>query len=364
MSDGADRQDKTFDPTPRRLQKAREEGNVFRSKEIVSAGMLLVSVGVLVLGTSAAFDGLQALMARVFAGAATTPLTARSVPAILSELGLRLGGIVLPFFLVLMVAGVGLNVMQSGWNVTLKPLAPKGSRLSPLEGIKRIFGVKGVFELAKALLKIAIVAPFAYLAISGHMAEILMLHTLPIQTILTTATGWVLALLGQMIVLLFFLSALDFAFEKWRYKRDLKMSQQEIKEEAKESEGDPHMKGRRRQLARKLMSRPRLDHAVLQADVLVTNPTHYAIALRYDPETTAAPKVLAKGIRKRALRMKALALEHRIPTVEDRPLAQALYKSVEEEQEIPGELYAAVAAVLAEVYRKRERGKRGRGGEG
>lgn len=355
----SDKQDKTFDPTPRRLQKAREEGNVFRSKEIVSAGMLLIGVGVLVLGTPAAFQGLRALTARIFLSAATTSLTVRSVPELLSELGVHLAGILLPFFLALVVAGIGLNVGQSGWNMTFKPLAPKGNRLSPLQGLKRIFGVRGLFEFGKALAKIAVVAPFAYLTISSHLGEILLLHTLPIQGILKIATEWIVALLAQMILMLLVLAGLDFAFEKWRYKRDLKMSQREIRDEAKESEGDPQVKGKRRQIARQLLNKPRLDHAVLQANVVVTNPTHYAVALRYNPEESAAPRVLAKGIRKRALRIKQIAHENEIPTVENRPLARALYASVEVEQEIPEELYAAVAAVLAEVFRQRERQERG-----
>ena len=201
MSNQADRQDKPFAPTPRRLQKAREEGNLFRSKEIVSAGMLLVGGGTLVLGTSAGFEALQRLTARFFLGAASTPLTVHTLSAIASEIGLHLAGVMVPFFLVLMVAGVGLNVMQSGWNVTLKPLAPKLSRLSPREGIKRVIGVQGASELTKALAKIAIVAPFAYLAIAGHLGEIVALHTLPVPDVLGMALRWILALLAQMIVL-------------------------------------------------------------------------------------------------------------------------------------------------------------------
>ena len=351
----SDKQDKTLDPTPRRLQKAKAEGNVFRSKEVVSAGMLLIGVSVLVVGTPAAFEGLQALTARVFLSAATTPLTVRSVPALLSELGLRLVGMLLPFFLALVVASVALNVGQSGWNVTLKPLAPKANRLSPLQGLKRMFGTRGLFEFVKALAKIAVVAPFAYLSIRSHIGEILVLHTLPIEAILEAATGWIVVLLAQMIGLLVVLSGFDFAFEKWRHKSDLKMSQQEVRDEAKESEGNPEVKGKRRQMARALLNKPRLDHAVLQADVVVTNPTHYAIALRYNPGEAAAPRVLAKGIRKRALRIKRIARENEVPTVENRPLARALYASVEVEQEIPEELYAAVAAVLAEVFKQRER---------
>ena len=351
MSNQADRQDKTFAPTPRRLQKAREEGNLFRSKEIVSAGMLLVGGGALVLGTSEAFEALQSLTAYFFLGAASTPLTVHSLPAIASEIGLRLAGVMVPFFLILMAAGVGLNVMQSGWNVTLKPLAPKLSRLSPREGIKRVLGVRGASELVKALVKIAIVAPFAYLAIAGHLSEIVMLHTLPVPDVLSLALRWIVALLAQMILLLFLFSALDFAFEKWRYMQDLKMSKQEMKEELKETEGNPEVKSKRQQTARKGRQHSAPVSASLQADVLVLDPSRHAVALRYDPRTSEAPTVVAKGLGERASDLQRQATESAVPIVEDQALAQALYQQAEVMREIPDTLYNAVAAVLAPFYR-------------
>lgn len=157
------------------------------------------------------------------------------------------------------------------------------------------------------------------------------------------------AMLGALLLL----SAVDFAYEKWKYKQDLKMTAQEIKDEYRETEGDPMVKSRRLKKARELTRRRRLDHAVLRSDVVITNPTHYAVALRYDPSEASAPRVMAKGIRKRALRIRALAQAHDIPVVEDPPLARALYHNVPEEQEIPVELYLAVATILAEIYRQR-----------
>lgn len=351
----SDRQDKTFDPTPRRLQKAREDGNVFRSKEMVSIGSLLFGASTVLIGMPVAFSVLKTLARRVFLGATSGQLTPTAIPVLITDLGMSVATIMAPFFLVVMTAGIGLNVFQSGLNLTLKPLEPKGERISPLKGFKRIFSGRSLFELFKSLAKIALVGPIAYHAISSRFPEILMLHRQPIEGVLETAESWILVLLAQMILALLGLSAVDFAFEKYRYKKDLMMSQQEVRDEVKEQEGDPHMKGKRRQLARELLRRPRLDHAVLKADVVITNPTHYAIALRYDPKESDAPRVLAKGIRKRALRIKELAREHGIPTVEDRPLARALYDTVPEEREIPEDLYPAVAAILAEIYRKRGR---------
>ncbi|ARA94759.1 flagellar biosynthesis protein FlhB [Rhodothermaceae bacterium RA] len=349
----ADRQDKTFDPTPQRLRKAREEGNVFRSREIVSVGLLLTSVAVLAWGAPAGFQTLQALAARIFGTVADVAVTQGSVPALLADLGRHLVLLLLPFFGLLMVMSIGLNVLQSGWNVSFKPLAPKPGNISPLKGLKRIFSSRGLFEFVKGLIKIVAVGPLAYLIISGRVPQILLLQQMPLEDIFSLAGRWILLLLATMIFALALLSGADFVYEKWRYKEDLKMSAQEIKDEAKETEGNPEVKRRRFQMARELVRRPRLDHAVMQADVVVTNPTHYAVALRYDPEQAAAPRVLVKGIRKRALRIKELARAYEIPMVEDRPLARALYDNVPEMQEIPEDLYQAVATLLAEIYRRR-----------
>lgn len=352
----SDAQEKTFDPTPRRLEKAREEGNVFRSQEAVSVGLLTIAVGLMVVGGAFAFSTLQDLTARLFLQANQTTLSARSMPTIIMEIGLQLASFMVPFLAVLILAGVGMNVAQSGWNVTFKPLQPKLSRVSPLKGLKRIFSSRGAFGTLKALIKLGAVGPVAYFAIRRALPEIVSLHMLPLPTVLERAAGWVVVLLLQMLAALLVLAALDFAFEKWKHKEDLKMSKKEIEDEQKETEGDPHMKSKRREKAREMSKQPRMDHAVMKSDVVVTNPTHYAIGLRYDPEEAPAPQVLVKGVRKRALRIKELAAELGVPMIENRPLAHALYESVPEEQEIPEDLYPAVAAVLAEVYSERTGG--------
>ena len=351
----SDAQEKTFDPTPQRLEKAREEGNVFRSKEVVSIGLLMASVALLFAGGAAAFDVLQNITARLFLRAAETPLTVQAVPSLFAELGLQLAVVVLPFFGALVAVSLGLNVVQSGWNVTFKPLKPKASRINPLEGAKRIFSAKGAFETLKALLKLAVVGPLVYLAIRRALPEIVVLHTLPLPVILERASGWLLALLVQMLGALVALAALDFSFQKWKHNKDLKMSKKEVEDEQKENEGDPHLKSKQRERAQAMADRPRMDHAVMKSDVVVTNPTHYAIALRYNPGEAAAPQVLIKGVRKRALRIKEMAAQQGVPQVENRPLAHALYDSVPEGDEIPEDLYPAVAAVLADIYREREK---------
>ncbi|MFN3596109.1 MAG: flagellar biosynthesis protein FlhB [Rubricoccaceae bacterium] len=353
MSDKPQRDEKIHDPSPQRLLKAREEGNVHRSKELASVAILGVGGALLVLGAPAAFRALQVLTARVFLGAAEMPLTMQSVPALLRDVGVPALLLVLPFFGLVAVTAFGAQAVQSGVTLTLKPLEPRLDRVSPLAGARRLFSAKGLFEAAKAVGKALIVGPIAYLILKSRLPEMLGLQALPVQDILVFAGRWFVELSLPLLAALLVLAVLDYAFGRHRWFGDLKMTVKEVKDEAKSTEGDPHVRGRRRQLAREMALRPRLDHAVLRADVVVTNPTHYAVALRYAPEEAAAPVVLVKGIRKRALRIKALALEHGIPTVEDRPLARALYAAVEEGQPIAEDLFPAVAAVLAEVYRSR-----------
>ena len=348
-----DRSDKVFDPTPQKLKQAREEGNVFKSQEILSVGLLATAATLLVLGMPAVFRTLESITHQLYQSASQNPLNLQSIQPLFASIGYQLGLVLLPFFGALIVASFAFNLLQTGWNVTLKPLKPKGSRLSPLQGFKRIFSSKGLFTFFKSLVKIVVAGPVAYLIIRDRFPEILTLHMLPLPTILDASSSWVVALLTYMLLALMLLSVLDFSFEKWKHKQDLKMSKQEIKDEQKKQEGNPQVKNRRREQAREMARRPRMDHAVMKADVVVTNPTHYAVALSYDPDEAAAPRVLVKGVRKRALRIRELARSFDVPIREEPPLARALYASVDEQEEIPHELYQAVAAILAEVYRDR-----------
>jgi flagellar biosynthetic protein FlhB len=355
MSDKPDRADKQFDPTPQRLKKAREEGNVFRSRELASAGMLAVATLVIGVGAPGAVGVLRRMTVRVYTEAPTTVLTPRSVPQVLAEVGTDMLLVVGPLFAALLFIALGANVVQSGWTFSGKPLKPKGSRISPAEGAKRLFSTKGLFELGKALSKVVIVGPVVFFALRAWLPDILVLHAVPVEAAFGAAGGWTLGLLAQMLLALLLVSGADYAFGKWKHTQDLKMTHREVKDEGKDAEGDPQLKGKRRQIARERALGPRLDHAVMQADVVVTNPTHYAVALKYDAAEGPAPRVLVKGMRKRALRIKELAREHKVATVEDVPLARALYATVDEGAFVDESLYQAVAAVLAEVYRQRAR---------
>jgi len=355
MSDAPDRSDKQHDPTPRRLEKAMEDGNVFRSRELASVGLIGTATLVVGLGAPAGMGTLREMTTRLFLQAPHAVLTPQSVPTILAGVGADMLAVLGPLFAALMVMALGANVLQSGWTFSTKPLMPKGSRISPAEGAKRLFSTKGLFELGKAMSKVVIVGPVVFIALRAWLPDILLLHTIPFDAAFGAAGGWALALIAQMLVALLLVSGADYAFGKWKHTQDLKMTFQEVKDESKESEGDPQLKGKRRAIARERALGPRLDHAVLKADVVVTNPTHYAVAIKYDAADGHAPKVLVKGMRKRALRIKALAAEHGVPTIENVPLARALHATVEEGAFIDEALYQAVAAVLAEVYRQRTR---------
>jgi flagellar biosynthetic protein FlhB len=356
MSEKPEKDEKVHDASPQRLAKAREEGNVLRAKDIVTVGLIGLGVAAILWGTPFAFTRLQ-LTTRMLILDAGHPLSVERVSELIRNIGVDLMLVLGPFFALLAVGAVSLNVMQSGMVFTAKPLQPKPNKINPIEGIKRIFSAKGLFEAFKAFAKLGILVVIGWIYVSDRMDVLTTLHTLPTSEALERGAAILGGLLIRLVGALLLVAAADFAFEKHKHESDLKMTEKEVKDEHKESEGDPHMKGKRKAKARELATarRPTLLEAVGKADVVVTNPTHYAIALYYDTEAGGAPRVLVKGIRKRALKIKGLALELGTPTVENRPLARALYAAVDEGMEIPETLYAAVAAVLAEVYRLRDR---------
>ncbi len=352
MSDKPEQDEKQFDPSAQKIRKAREEGNVFKSQEIVSVMALSLAIGLLALAGMKGIGIMKGMFAVSYQLAPQVILTEDSVIPVLIGTSGKVALAVVPFMLMMMGAGVAMSVAQSGWNLTLKPLMPKAERISPLKGFKRIFSARGIFGAAKSFAKVAVVGPIAYVFIENRIPELLTLHNMPLEAVMPQTIRWIVTLAAQILSILFVLSGVDFAFERHKYMQDLKMTFKEVKDESKENEGDPQMKSKRRAFAQTL-TRPRLDHAVMKSDVVITNPTHYAVAIRYDSSESDAPRVMAKGMRKRALRIKALAFEYGVPVIENRPLARALYSATNENDEIPEDLYQAIAAILAEVYRNR-----------
>lgn len=261
--------------------------------------------------------------------------------------GLR---IVTPLFIALLVTAVLVNIAQTGVIFTTKPLEAKPDRLDPIQGIKRLFSMRGAVELVKGFGKIFIVGVVIYFTVRTEVDTFTQFVVLPVGTMLGQAGNIVLFLVIRILAALLILSILDALYSRFQYLKDLRMTKQEIKDEHKQHEGDPFIKSKRRQKAVELSKR-RLDHAILKSNAVVTNPTHYAVALQYDPETDQAPVVTAKGVRKRALKIKELAARYDVPVVENPPVARALYATAEEDTVIPPKLYKAVAEILAYVYR-------------
>lgn len=342
-------QERTEEPTAKRLQDARRKGQVARSRELNTWLVLLTSVGALVVfgrwfmeGLAAILDaGLRLERAQIFDPEAGLRLLAETVIA-----GLWL---VAPILLVSLIAGLGASVALGGWSFSTEALAPKPDRFNPIKGLGRMFSLRSLVELAKTLAKFLLLAGIAIGLMWTLRWEILNLGMEGLGPGLAHA-GWILAWSAVVLsAALGLIAAIDVPWQLWDHSRQLKMSFQEVRDEMKETEGRPEVKGRIRQMQRELAQR-RMMEEVPKADVVITNPTHFAVALRYDAQRMRAPRVVAKGRDQIAGRIRELASEHHVVLFEAPPLARALYFNCELEAEVPARLYVAVAQVLAYVY--------------
>ena len=342
--------EKTEAPTPRRRSEAREEGNVAHSQDLTAAVMLLGAVLLLGAFGERVFGGFRTLVQMMLAGDLSGEVTrsgdAAHVITVALEVGMR---VVLPLLLGMFALGVLANVLQVGILFSPKSLVPRFSKLSPLKGAQNLFSKRSSMRLAMALGKVAIVLAVSSVSIYLDFPKLMSLMRLEAGPLFAAAAALIYALALKIAVVLLLLALLDWMFQKWQHEQDLKMTKEEVKEEMKRMEGDPLVKQRRAKVARQLAMQ-RISQAVPNADVVVTNPTHFAVALKYD-ETMAAPKVVAKGVDFMAVRIRQLAVANDVPIVERPPLARALYRHVEVNEEIPVKYYAAVAEILAYVYR-------------
>ena len=344
-------QDKTEDPTARKLKQAREEGNLARSTDLTAALMLLMTISLLYAFGKRLFEAMGEVIRRMLGSIdATNPTRADDLGPMGSYVMHLLGWTLLP--LLITIAGVGLlaTASQTGLMLTGKPIVPKFSKINPLSGLKRLFDARAMVRLLMSLGKVGVISAIATLLI---MSDIEAIAALPAMTI--AAATAVIAQMSFMLALklagvLVILAILDFWFQKLQHTKDLKMTRQEVRQELKDMDGDPLMKQRRARVARQLAMQ-RMAQQVPNADVVITNPTHLSIAMRYDSESMGAPKVIAKGADLMAMQIRQIATANGIPLVERKPLARALYASVEVGGEVPEEHYAAVAEILAYVYR-------------
>ena len=349
---------KTEKATPKRRRDERKKGNIFFSNDAVSVVVLIAGLATLFLSMGSMADNLGQFLrscislVRLSQGTDAVGDLRQLLPELLWSFVLTVG----PILLVPTVAGIAATFFQTKLLVTGESLRPKFSRINPLQGIKRLFSLRSLIEALKGLLKITVLLYIIYNFLAGTVE----LFTKYLFTDLVTACSHLAGLAFQMsmqiAVAYVVLAAADVFYQWMDYERQLRMSKQEIKEEFKQIEGDPQVKGRIKEIQRK-MAQSRMTQKVPQADVVVRNPTHFAVALRYKPDRDRAPVVLAKGQDQIALRIVQKAEESGVAVVENVPLARALYASAELGQEIPPELYGAVAEVLVYLYQLHENGK-------
>lgn len=344
-----DREQKTEPATPRRREEARSKGQVARSQEINTALILLLGAVVLYVTGPSVSAGLRNILITCLTDHIHETITIASALRILNSIGTTAASVLAPLLGGVLLAAAIASYGQVGFVVSTDPLGPKFERLNPVRGIGRLVSAKSFVKLATSLAKVAVVGLAAYLYIRSRIDDIPALITYTIPAIYECICRWSLELVFVIALAFLIIAATDYAFQRWDFERDIRMTKQELREELKRSEGDPLVKSRVRQIQREMASR-RMMQDVPDADVVVKNPAHYAVALRYQLGTNMAPTVVAKGMNLVAMKILEIARENGVPEVENEPLAQTLYKTVEIGSEIPAVLYKAVAQVLAYVY--------------
>jgi flagellar biosynthetic protein FlhB len=344
--------DRTEEPSQRRLQEARERGQIPRSRELTNfATMIGGSAALAAIGGTIAAH-LSQLMRRSLVIDAKSLRTTDSMATSLSDAGISAVTAILPVFGTLVCMVLLASVVLGGWNFSSKALTPDFSRLSPLSGIKRLFGFHGLSELVKALLKCLVVGAVCAGIVSWIYADVLALGRMAPRAAISHGAGilsWAFVWLCASLALV---AIVDVPLQIFQFKRALRMTRQELRDESKEMDGRPETKQRIRQMQQTL-ARRRMMHKVPTADVLIVNPTHFAVALKYDPKKMRAPVVLAKGVDLVAHNIRRIAEEHRVPVFESPRLARALYRSTDLNKEIPSGLYVAVAQILSYIFRVR-----------
>jgi len=350
--------EKTEPATDKKLQDARKEGQVAKSHELVQACSLLAFfialkswvgyVGSTFLGMFVAIYNRMGELTTLVNGEISIKDYSSLVTFVLIRILLALA----PFFGVAVLVAFVLNVLQVKWKPTAKPMAPKLSKLNPIKGFKKIFSKDKIIELIKSILKFILIGYIAYTTIKGEFPMLFKLYDMDIKSAIALIGNIAINMGIKMSAFYLVIGFADFGYQKWKFAEDMKMTKQEVKDEYKNSEGDPQIKGKQRQRMQEA-SRRRMMSAVPQADVVITNPTHFAVAIKYEPGVFDAPFVVAKGEDFLAARIKEKAKEAGVEIVENKPLARMLYYNVDLGAPIPPELYHTVAEILATIYNAR-----------
>lgn len=351
--------EKTEPATSKKLQDARNEGQVAKSQELnyaisLIALFIILKIFISYIGENL-FYNFAANYKKIpdFIDESIGGMSVRLATLVINNTILTILKILAPVLVIGFLVALLSNILQVGWKVTTKPMKPKFSKLNPLNGFKRIFSKDSMFELVKSIAKIGLILYVAYSAISDHQDELFLLYDIPLLQVILLV-GDIVISAGLNISLVYMLVGLaDWFYQKHKFKEDMKMTKQEVKDEYKNTEGNPEIKGRQRSKMREASQR-RMMQDLPNADVVITNPTHYAVAIRYDASQFSAPIVVAKGENYLAMKIREAAKEHQIEIVENKPLARMLYANVDVGEEVPPELYQAVAEVLAFVYSLKE----------
>ncbi len=347
--------EKTEEPTAKKLEDTRKEGKVAKSKEIGNAATLLtlfVMLRIMYAGFGTGFLNLMRYVYGKFPAVTANPdgfIPLNTLDALFATSVVEILKMLVPLMLASFAVVFVVNLLQVKWKITTKPLEPKFSKLNPLNGFSRLFSPQTLMEVVKSFMKIALISYVVYSYLKDRINEILLLYDLPLMGAISLISRIVVDVGLRIAAFYIIIAAADYVWEKYRFKEDVKMTKQEVKDEYKNTEGDPQIKGQQRRRMQEA-SRRRMMQALPEADVVITNPTHYAVALKYDQNVTDAPFVVAKGADFLAQKIKETAREHEIEIVENKPLARTLYANVEIGESVPPELYQAVAEILAYVY--------------
>lgn len=345
-----DKDQKTEAPTPKRLEEAFSRGQFARSPDVAVAFVLLAGLAVLIFTAGDAARRISGYSVGVFGNIGTTPVSTVELGEKLGEAGKLLASLLAPMLAATFVAALVGSGLQTRFKLTTKALEIKWDRLSPVAGFKRVFSLQALMTLVFDLLKLAALSGALWLGVQTILRDPLFHMPAPVARLPSFLHNSAVLFLGWVCGAFAVIAVLNYTYQMFKTARDLRMSKQEVKDELKQHEGDPFVKGHRRRLARRLMQKQMLT-AVPTADVVVTNPTHYAVALKYERGKDAAPVLLAKGENRFARRLAALAREHGVPVIENRPVARMLHAMGRVGETIPAELYQTVAEILAFVYR-------------
>ncbi len=348
-------QEKTEVPTEKKRRESREEGQVAFSKELSSAALLAGIVLTLVATSPIILDAMRQLMSQIFRDLAQSEeLSIDSIFTLSGEIFYIILPAFAPFVAVIIFVGIFASVLQVGVQITYKAISPKFNKISPLTGLKRLFSSQSLADFLKSMAKLIIVGFVGYLTYIDKITELNGLSVSTPESILIYNFTVVAEVAGKIVLALVAIAIFDYFYQRWHHEQQLMMTKQEVKDETKQTEGDPQLKARIRQIQRE-MSNARMMQEVPKADAVIVNPTHFSVAILYDRDVMSAPEVIAKGADHLALRMRTVARENNVPILERPELARDLYANVEIGDDIPERFYKAIAEILAFVYRLRKR---------